>query len=97
MMTTEERAITALKALPLHQQEEVLHFIEFLRTKLRLAQTPDAHPAQSSALAPKAPLGERLQMIRQRAIANGMQPLILEEVEQEMAEQRDRHCELWAE
>ena len=97
MMTTEERAIAALKALPPYQQEEVLNFIEVLQTKLRLVQTPDTQSLQSSILEPKASLGERLQAIRQRAIEHGMQPLTIGEVEQEMAEQRDRHCELWAE
>jgi hypothetical protein len=35
--------------------------------------------------------------IRQQAIENGMQPLTFEEVEQEIAAERDRHRELWAE
>lgn len=34
-MTTEEKAIAALKALPPDKQQEVLNFIEFLQIKLQ--------------------------------------------------------------
>ncbi len=44
---------------------------------------------------PKTPLGKRLWSLRQQAIASGMKLSTPEEIEQEIAEQRDRHRDLY--
>ena len=107
-MTTEERAIAALKSLPPDKQEEVLDFIEFLQVKLhqtsralelssaeKSTQSPlskglDAVDQQQTTNFPKAPLGQRLREIRARLVASGEGLLTIEEVEQEIANQRNR-------
>ena len=52
-------------------------------------------PPELTADVAKTPLGKRLWELRQQAIAAGMKLLTTEEIEQEMAEQRDRHPDLY--
>ena len=112
MVTTEERAITALKLLPPDKQEEVLNFIEFLQLKLHRtsqalelssggesSQSPSLEKLdaiignsyqQQAAKLPKASLGQRLREIRARIVASGEGLSTIEEIEQEISEQRNR-------
>jgi len=74
--------------LALKQQQTVLDFAES-------APAPQpAHPEPTADVA-KTPLGKRLWELRQQAIAAGMKLLTTEEIEQEMAEQRDRRRDLY--
>jgi virulence-associated protein VagC len=63
------------------------------RDQIILTPTVENAPAHSEGVAyvPKTPLGKRLWSLRQEAIAAGMKLLTAEEIEQEIAEQRDRH------
>jgi hypothetical protein len=106
-MTLEQIILEKVRALPPEQQQEILDFAEFLQVKaqqnlaattVKAVETAQPQLAQDDTLKEATrSLGERLMAIRQEAIKKGMQPLTVEEVEQEIAEQRDRHRELWTE
>lgn len=89
-MTLEQAILEKVRALPPEKQREILDFAESLQ-KAHQSSTATKEASQSR------PLGERLMAIRQQAIENGMQPLTIGEVEQEIAEQRDRQRDLWVE
>ena len=98
-MSLEQAILEKVRALPPEKQQEILDFAEFLQVKLQ--QNPDAtevvkgKQAESTEQRPRLSMGERLIAIRQQAIENGMQPLTVGEVEQEIADQRDRQSGLW--
>ena len=98
-MTLEQAILEKVRALPPEKQQEILDFAEFLQAKVQqslvVTEVVPGEPVQAAQ--PTRSLGERLMAIRQQAIENGMELLTAEEVEQEMAEQRDRHRDLWAE
>jgi hypothetical protein len=99
-MTLEQIILEKVRALPPEQQQEILDFAEFLQVKaqqnlaattVKSVETAQPQLAQDDTLKEATrSLGERLMAIRQEAIKKGMQPLTVEEVEQEIAEQRDR-------
>ena len=72
-MITEQELLTKWRFLPKEKQEEVLDFVEFLRSKTS---------------AKKAPLGERLREIRSKIVASGKHLLDEEEIEKELASRR---------
>lgn len=98
-MTLEQAILEKVRALPPEKQQEILDFAEFLQAKVQqslvVAEVVQGEPVQAAQ--PTRSLGERLMAIRQQAIENGMQLLTAEEVEQEIADQRNRHRDLWAE
>lgn len=95
-MTIAELLVEKLNVLPPEKQQALLAFAESLvqeaQVEARLSEVGESAQPKS-----KSSLGERLMAIRQQAIENGMQPLTVEEVEREIADQRDRHRDLWAE
>jgi virulence-associated protein VagC len=72
-----------------------INAVEIRRDRDQIILTPtvenDPSNLESMAYIPKTPLGKRLWSLRQQAIASGMKLLPPEEIEQEIAEQRDRH------
>ena len=74
----------------------VLILKQAILEKVRLLP-PEQQPSapEPTADVPKTPLGKRLWELRQQAIAAGMKLLTAEEIEQEIAEQRDRHRDLY--
>ena len=104
MNAAEQELLKKWRYLPLDQQREVLDFAEFLVQKVQRQSHSVEQAEQSESLplpeqkqepyTPKTPLGKHLWEIRQQAIASGMQLQSIEELEQEIAEQRDRHRNL---
>lgn len=78
-MSKEELLLQYWRELPPESQEEVL----------KLAQSLKPRPE----FIPQTPLAQKLWEIRQRAIANGMNLLTEEELEQELAERRGGYRE----
>jgi hypothetical protein len=91
-MSIEQAVLEKLQALPLNKQQEVLDFAEFLCQKL---QKTEQVQASEPEYVPKTPLSQRLKELRQQAIASGMQLASAEELEGEMAGQRNRHQNLY--
>ena len=64
--------------------------------KIRLLPpAPQSSAPEPTADVPKTPLDKWLWELRQQAIAAGMKLPTAEEIEQEIAEQRDRHRDLY--
>lgn len=78
-MSKEELLLQYWRELPPESQEEVLKLAQSLKPQ--------------SEFIPQTPLAEKLWEIRQRAIANGMNLLTEEELEQELAERRGGYRE----
>jgi hypothetical protein len=72
--------LAGIQAMDIHQEHN----------RIVLTPTQGAEP-ETVPYVPKTPLGKRLWSLRQEAIATGMKLLSAEEIEQEIAEQRDRH------
>jgi hypothetical protein len=101
-LTLEQAILEKVRLLPPEQQQTVLDFAEFLTHKGQpiRATSPEvdsegtAVPQPSSpeptAYVPKTPLGKRLRELRAQIVASGERLLTAEEIEQEIAEQRDR-------
>jgi hypothetical protein len=79
MMSQEELLLQCWRELPPKSQEQVLQLAKSLKSHLEFI--------------PQTPLAEKLWEIRQRAIANGMELLTEEELEQELAERRGGYRE----
>ena len=97
-MTLEQAILEKVRALPPEKQQEILDFAESLRVAQdsTLKEVGHDEPVEVPQVQPPRSLGERLMAIRQQAVENGMQPLTVEEAEK-IAEQRDRHRDLWVE
>lgn len=80
-MSNEAVLLECWRELPLEAQERVLKFAQSLRLQT------------STEFVPQTPLGKKLWEIRQQAIAQGMQLLSEEELEQELAERRGGYVE----
>lgn len=80
-MSNEAVLLECWRELPLEDQERVLKFAQSLRLQT------------STEFVPQTPLGKKLWEIRQQAIAQGMQLLSEEELEQELAERRGGYVE----
>ncbi|MBD1857680.1 hypothetical protein Q2T42_15075 [Leptolyngbya boryana CZ1] len=78
-MSKEELLLQYWRKLPPESQEEVLKLAQSLKPQ--------------SEFIPQTPLAQKLWEIRQRAIANGMNLLTEEELEQELAERRGGYRE----
>jgi hypothetical protein len=76
--------LIGIQAVEIHQEQN----------RIVLIPTPVEEP-KGVTYVPETPLGKRLWAIRQKAIARGMELLSMEEIEQEIAEQRDRHRDLY--
>jgi hypothetical protein len=97
-MAFEQALLEKVKALLPEKQQETLDFAEFLCQKVQRSDSelhPASNPTNEPATAendqlPKTSLGQRLRAIRSKAVESGEGLLTIEEIEQEMAEQRDR-------
>jgi len=95
-MTIAELLVEKLNVLPPEKQQELLAFADSLVQEVQVADQL-SEPVKTDQSRSISSLGERLMAIRQQAIENGMQPSTVEEVEREIAEERDRHRDLWVE
>jgi hypothetical protein len=76
--------LAGIQAMDIHQEQN----------RIVLTPTQEAKP-ETATYVPQTPLGKRLWSLRQEAIAAGMKLLSAEEIEQEIAEQRHRHQDLY--
>ena len=81
-MSNEAVLLECWRELPPEAQERVLKFAQSLKLQ-----------TESTEFVPQTPLGKKLWGIRQRAIAQGMQLLSEEELEQELADRRGGYGE----
>jgi hypothetical protein len=90
-MSVEQSILEKLRILPPEKQQEVLDFAEFLTQKIeRVPFTQDEIQSSSQDEISKSPLGQRLRAIRAKIVASGESLLTVSDIEQEMAEQRNR-------
>jgi len=91
-MTIAEMLVEKLNVLPPEKQRELLAFAESLvqeaQTGKIVAESLDRPPSPDAASKPS--LGERLRAIRSKIVESGEGLLTIEEIEQEMTDQRDR-------
>jgi hypothetical protein len=76
--------LVGIQAVEIHQEQG----------RIVLTPTQLAEPKRQTYV-PETPLGKKLWAIRQEAIAGGMKLSSIEKIEQEIAEQRDRHQDLY--
>jgi Protein of unknown function (DUF2281) len=101
MNAAEQELLEKWRYLPLDQQREVLDFAEFLVQKVQRQHRSTDRSENLSSFGqeqksdlPKNPLGKRLRELRAKIVASGERLLTVEEIEQEMASQRNRLGEL---
>jgi len=86
-MTTEEMAIAALKKLPSDKQKTVLEMINALQCGTEVARKSQA---SEPSLTSNQVLRRNLRSLRAKIVASGEPTLTLEQIDEEISEQRDR-------
>lgn len=89
-MTTEELLVEKWRSLPLDKQQEVVDFVEFLKTRPSAVQRSSnmGSTAADQEIQAVSELGKKLRQIREEIVASGAPLLTDEEIEQEVAERR---------
>lgn len=89
-MTIEELLVEKWRSLPPERQQEVVDFVEFLKTRHPMTMPSMVRETKASAkeIQPISELGKQLQQIRAEIIASGTPLLTDEEIEWEVAERR---------